>query len=86
MEQMITNLEHQRDNALRKVGELTNEVSELQNSLEELRLKQHQLPLSYNDLKPGGALGKCVSTFTFFPTFEANDAFLDLLNFTEGCD
>lgn len=86
MEQIITNLEHQRDNALRKVGELTNEVSELQNSLEELRLKQHQLPLSYNDLKPGGALGKCVSTFTFFPTFKANDAFLDLLNFTEGCD
>ena len=65
---------------------LSNEVSELQNSLEELRLKQHQFPLSYNDLKPGGALGKCVSTFTFFPTFEANDAFLDLLNFTEGCD
>ena len=42
--------------------------------------------LSYDDLKPGGILEKYVNDFTYFPSFNANDAFLDLINFTEKCE
>ena len=42
--------------------------------------------MSYEDLRPGGVLGKHVNDFTFFPNFECNDAFLDLVNFTDHCE
>ena len=41
--------------------------------------------LSYDDLRPGGKLSAFVKDFTYFPDFDCNDAFLDLINFTEGC-
>ena len=37
-------------------------------------------------MKSGGILGKHVKDFTFSPDCDCNDAFLDLLNFTEGCE
>ena len=39
--------------------------------------------LTYDELRPGGVLADHVKDFTFFPNFKCNDAFLDLINFTE---
>ena len=40
----------------------------------------------YDDLRPSCVLGKFVKEFTFPPDFECNDAFLDLTNYTDGCE
>ena len=52
----------------------------------EQRLEESKFVLSYEDLKPGGALANYVNDFTFFPDFDCNDAFLDLINYTEACE
>ena len=49
-------------------------------------LEEKKHVLSYDDLKPGGILEKYVNDFTYFPSFNAHDAFLDLINFTEKCE
>ena len=49
-------------------------------------LEEKKHVLSYDDLKPGGILEKYVNDFTYFPSMNANDAFLDLINFTEKCE
>eukprot|EP00956_Cyclotella_meneghiniana_P037816 scaffold145202_cov37-Cyclotella_meneghiniana.AAC.1 len=86
LKKIIEELEQERAKALRRVGELTAENTDLKSELHKLKQNTAQLPLTFDDLKPGGVLGKSVSVFTFFPTYEANDAFLELLNFTEECD
>ena len=35
---------------------------------------------------PGGALDGYVADFTFFPNHDSNAAFLEVLNFAEGCE
>ena len=37
-------------------------------------------------LRTGGILEKFVKDFTFFPDFDCNNAFIDLINYTDGCD
>lgn len=49
-------------------------------------IEQQKGFLSYTDLKPGGKLYEFVNDFTFFPTYESVDAFLELINYTEGCE
>ena len=49
-------------------------------------LKRRGVRLSYNDLRPGGVLGGSVQEFTFLPDFGCNDAFLDVINNTDGCE
>ena len=48
-------------------------------------LDNSRLCLTYDDLCNGGALAKSVKDFTFFPDVSCCNAFLDLINFTEGC-
>jgi len=43
-------------------------------------------PLRYSDLLQGGILSEHVDAFTLFPTVDLNDAFLDVLNFTDGTE
>ena len=38
--------------------------------------------LTYDDLRPSGALGNSVGRFTF-SKFDCNDSFLDLINYVE---
>ena len=49
-------------------------------------LDHRKFCLSYDDIKPGGVLGGAVKEFTFFPDFCSNEAFLDVINFTDGCE
>jgi hypothetical protein len=49
-------------------------------------LEHHLIHLLYDDLKPGGILAKAVNELSFFPDFECNNAFLELINFTYGCE
>ena len=42
--------------------------------------------LLYTNVKPGGRLNGSVEYFTFFPNFDCNDAFLDVVNYTNGCE
>ena len=44
-------------------------------------LEQRKVRLSYDNLQPRGALSAAVKDFTFFPDFDCNEAFLELLNF-----
>ena len=62
---------------------LTLEVNSLPSLVSEL--EQHKVRLSYDDLRPGGALalGAAVKAFTFFPDFDCTKTFLELLNFAE---
>ena len=62
----------ERDLLVRKVVGLQDKV---------VSLEQRRLCLTYNDLKPGGMLESSVKEFTFFPDFECNEAFLELINF-----
>ena len=66
---------------LTKRSSLKEKVSYLTESLE-----NSHLCLTYDDLRDGGALAKSVKDFTFFPDVSCNDTFLDLINFTEGCE
>jgi hypothetical protein len=84
-DKMLRELEQTNSDLRRRIDEIIAENVELKAAMDELASKKSQLPLTFEDLKPGGVLGgKLVDIFTFFPTYEANDAFLDLLNFTEG--
>eukprot|EP00562_Extubocellulus_spinifer_P035568 CAMPEP_0178697744 /NCGR_PEP_ID=MMETSP0699-20121125/10158_1 /TAXON_ID=265572 /ORGANISM="Extubocellulus spinifer, Strain CCMP396" /LENGTH=836 /DNA_ID=CAMNT_0020343741 /DNA_START=97 /DNA_END=2607 /DNA_ORIENTATION=- len=68
-----------------KILELTVEnekLKRLQKRLEEAL--ERKITLTFDDLKPGGFLGEYVSEFTYLPTYDANVAFLDLINYTEG--
>ena len=49
-------------------------------------LERRGVRLSYNDLRPGGVLGNSVKEFTFFLNVGCNDAFLDIINNTDGCE
>ena len=60
---------------------LTQEVNGLRSLVS--KLEQRKVCLSYDDLQPGGALGAAVKDFTFFPDYDCNEAFLELLNFAE---
>lgn len=68
--------------------QLKEENVELRAKIEDLeqKLKGMNHSLSYDDIKPGGLLGKHVHNFTFFPNFECNDAFLEVLNYSEACE
>jgi regulator of replication initiation timing len=57
---------------------LKKENAELRGKVEELEGKKSVI--SYDDLKPGGMLADYVNSFTFFPTFETNDLFLEIIN------
>lgn len=57
---------------------LKKENAELRGKVEELEGKN--CVISYDDLKPGGMLADYVNSFTFFPTFETNDLFLEIIN------
>jgi hypothetical protein len=59
------------------------ELKNLQQELEEL---VESGTICYDDLKPGGRLGKRVKAFTYFETYEQNDLFLEVLNWTDGSD
>ena len=68
--------------------QLKEENAELRAKIHDLerQLKEKKYVLSYDDLKPGGALCNHVSDFTFFPDFDCNENFLDVINYTEACD
>ena len=69
-------------------NQLKEDNAELRAIVEDLeqKLKGKTCYLSYDDIKPGGILGKYVGDFTFFPDFACNDAFLEVLNYSEACD
>ena len=49
-------------------------------------LERRRVCLSYNDLRSDGHLGGSKKHSTFFPDFYYNDAFLDVVNYTGGCE
>ena len=61
---------------------LKEECRRLNDVLDEVNTQQYHL--LFDDLRPSGALASFVKDFTFFPDFECNDAFLDLINFADG--
>ena len=75
-EEMIQ-IKLERDNLLEENAELRAKIESIE---------QQKGFLSYTDLKPGGKLYEFVNDFTFFPTYESVDAFLELINYTEGCE
>ena len=46
-------------------------------------VQQPQGFLSFDDLKPGGRLGGFVGVYTYFDTYESNNLFLEMLNWTD---
>ena len=74
-----------REEFLQKVlterSSLKEKVTYLKESLE-----NSHLCLTYDDLRDGGALTKSVKDFAFFPDVSCNGAFINLINFTEGCE
>ncbi|KAL7549609.1 hypothetical protein ACHAWF_013483 [Thalassiosira exigua] len=75
-----------KDNELIEVrlerDRLEEENSQLRGVIDSL--EQRKIALRYDDLRPGGVLEHHVKDFTYFPDFASNDAFLELLNFSEG--
>lgn len=65
-------------------AQLSKEVGKLWDRV--TTLKTRKVKLNYDDLRPGGALGNIVGKFTFFSNFDCNDAFFDLINYTETCE
>lgn len=61
---------------------LKKKVIKLEQKVKEL--EQRKCLMSYDELKPGGVLADYVNDFTFFPNFACNDAFLDLINYSDG--
>ena len=49
-------------------------------------LKRCQIHLLYNNLRPDGVLAKAARELNIFPDFECMDAFLKLINYTDGCE
>jgi len=81
LEGVKVELEIQKDKSLQiklERDQLREEVERLRGVLEEL--KQAKVVLSFDDLKPEGALGDYVKDFTFFDSYETNVAFLDMIN------
>jgi len=75
------------------IQQLEGEKSELEETLEknrqlleDFKANNRGRPLRYRDLHEGGILSKHVDAFTLFNTFEKNDAFLDILNYTDGTE
>jgi hypothetical protein len=66
-----------------RIEGLEKEIANLRNLLEETKRMKGR-PLRYIDLYPGGVLAKHVNAFTPFPTIEQNDAFISLMNHTDG--
>ena len=61
--------------------------------MEETRAALHDIentkcrrPLCYDDLYEGGLLADHVKAFTLFQTVEINDAFLEIINYTDGSE
>jgi hypothetical protein len=69
-----------------RIKQLEEEVEEMRVQLEECRLAKGGRPLRFADLSEGGVLSKHARAFTFFDTFEKNDAFLELLNYADGSE
>lgn len=65
-------------------NKLREENSELRRMID--MLEQQKAIISYDSLKEGGILGNYVNDFTWFANKACNDAFLDLINWTEGCE
>ena len=82
LETKVELLENNNIRLMVENNSLKEENSKLKAKITELEelVKQRNLTLSYDDLKPGGALAKCVEVFTFFPDFECVDAFLEWMN------
>jgi hypothetical protein len=90
-DEMIAKTKAELEAEKRRVVELEARVKELEEHMErmhklldELRTEVNGRPLRYNDLYPGGVLAKHVDAFTPFPTVEQNDAFIALMNHTDG--
>jgi hypothetical protein len=66
-----------------KVERLTDENSACQAQLSEL---SESISLSFSDLRPEGRLDRQSQQYTFFSTYQLNNAFLDALNFIPGVD
>ncbi|KAL7533232.1 hypothetical protein ACHAWF_004404, partial [Thalassiosira exigua] len=64
-------------------GQLKEENAQLREHFSSL--EQHKLVLCYDDLRPGDALAEYMKDFTFFPDFDCNDDFLELVNLADGC-
>ena len=60
---------------------LAREVARLRDQA--VLLEQCKLCLIYDDLKPDGVLGLSVKEFIFFPDFDCNEVFLELINYGE---
>jgi len=58
--------------------------SELREKIE--LVQREKRLLTYDELRDGGILSNFAKDFTFFPNIACNDAFLDLINYTEGCE
>jgi hypothetical protein len=59
------------------------QAAELENLKVELEKDRF---LCYEDLRPGGLLGKNVKDFTFFDDFASNEAFLKVVNFADNSE
>lgn len=77
-------------NQKEKISKLEEENAQYKEELERLRRelkecrKMKGQPLTYEDLRDDGILAKRVGACTFFDTVRQNDAFLALMNFTDG--
>jgi hypothetical protein len=75
-----------------KILQVCVERDQLRHNVDHLQMRITKLEkprvgfLSYADFQPGGILADAVEEFTFFPGAACNNAFLDLINFTDGCD
>jgi hypothetical protein len=74
-EEMIR-IKFERDNLLEENAELKAKIE---------KIEQQKCYISYDDLRTGGKLSEFVNDFTFFPSFDSVDAFLGVINYTEGC-
>jgi len=50
------------------------------------RIRSGKKLLSFDSLRPGGILNRNVKDFTYFPSYEANEAFLEVINYAEGTE
>lgn len=75
--QELIQIRLERDNLLDQNKELKSKIE---------MLEQKKCVITYDMLRSGGQLHKYVNDFTFFPDVECNDAFLDMINYTEGCE
>lgn len=64
---------------------LEKELAVVQTMLEECK-ERKAAPLRYTDLYGDGVLAKAVDAYTLFDTVEQNDAFLELLDYSDGSE